>query len=91
MRNAPFLEKKVIEPEKLIGTKWIGWSEFIGDQITVEFVDKRHCIYTSYHKKYPMTYTVMGTTMYISEIEEPFELSGQILFTNGIPAFEKAA
>jgi len=91
MRQAPLMEKNTIVPEKLIGTKWIGWSEFIGDKMTVEFVDKANCIYTSHLRKHEMTYSVMKGKIFFSEIEGPFELSGQVLFNNGLPAFEKAA
>ena len=91
MRHVPLSEKNIVEPVKLIGTKWVGWSEFIGDRMTVEFVDKTNCIYTSYQKKYPMTYSVMKGKLFISDIEGPFELHGQVLFNNGLPAFEKAA
>jgi len=91
MKETALFEKNIVEPTKIIGTKWIGWSKFIGEQIAVEFVDKSHCIYTSYHKKYPMTYSVMGGKIFISHIQDPFELSGQVLYSNGIPTFEKAA
>ena len=91
MKNPPLLEKTVVEPAKLIGTKWIGWSEFIGDQMMVEFLDRKNCIYTSYQKRFPMTYTVTGNEIYISNIAMPFELSGKVLFNNGLPTFERVA
>lgn len=91
MKAVLWVEKTLIEPETIIGTKWIGWSEFIGDRIMVEFLDKKNCIYTSKPNKYPMTYTVMGGQIYISHIDEPFELRGHVLFNNGLPTFEKSA
>ena len=91
MKDLPLLEKSIVEPSKLIGTKWIGWSEFIGDRMMVEFVDRKNCVYTSYQKKFPMTYTVTGCEIFISDIVGSFQLSGKVLFNNGLPAFEKAA
>jgi len=91
MKIHGFEDKKKIKPEELIGTKWIAWSEFVGDRITVEFLDKNNCIYTSKPNKYPMTYTVTGGDMFISNIEGPFELRGNVLYNNNLPVFEKAA
>ena len=91
MKDAPFLEKTVIDPESIIGTKWVAWPEFIGDRIKMEFVDKSICIYTSEPKEYPLTYTVMEGDILVSNIDGPLELRGEVLFNNGFPAFEKAA
>ena len=91
MKTAPFLERTIIKPEKLIGTKWRAWSEFVGDQMTVEFLDHTNCIYTSEPNRFPITYTVTGGNIFISSIKGPFELRGDVLFNNDLPAFEKAA
>ena len=91
MKNVSTSERNGIEPTKLIGTKWIGWSDFIRDRIMVEFVDKTNCIYTSEKKKYNVTYTITGDKLFISYIESPFELRGHVLFNNNMPAFEKVA
>ena len=91
MKDAPFLEKTVIDPESIIGTKWVAWTEFIGDRIRMEFVDKTNCIYTSEQKKYPLKYTVAEGEIMVSNIDGSLELRGDILFNNGFPAFEKAA
>jgi len=98
MRPIPEFEKVDIESEKLIGTKWVGWGEQFSNRIKVEFVDNAHCIYTSNpcifsseRKDYPMTYTVTEGVLKISEISEPFELRGNILFNGDLPVFEKAA
>ena len=91
MRTASLLRKDKVEPANLVGSKWIGWSTFVGDRMMVEFVDKTHCVYTSAAKKFKMTYTVTGGKIFISNIEGPFELDGRVLFNNGIPSFEKAA
>ena len=84
-------EEVAIVPERLIGTRWIGWSGFIGERVSVEFVDNTNCIYTSQPNKYSMTYLVMGGKMFINNIEGPFELRGDVLFNNDLPAFKKAA
>ena len=91
MKTQKLLKEAAVVPEKLVGTRWIGWSGFIGDRISVEFVDNANCIYTSKPNKYPMTYTVTGGKVYIKNIEGPFELRGDILFNNDLPVFEKVA
>ena len=90
MNSEKLLEKSVIKPDQLIGTRWISWSKSFGDRYTVEFVDNSNCIYTSRPKKYPLTYTVTGGQMFISNIEGPFELIGNVLYNNDLPIFEKA-
>ena len=84
-------ETTVIEQKQLIGTKWTCWCDEYRDQMSVEFVDNTHCVYTSQPKKFSMTYTVTEGKLLISEIEGAFVLRGNILFNNGLPAFEKAA
>ena len=91
MKTSEITEGTAIVQEKLVGTKWIGWSEFIRDRISVEFIDRTNCIYTSQPKKYPMTYTVTGGKMFIKNIEGSFELRGEVLFNNDLPIFEKVA
>jgi len=90
--NINFLEKTTaIDPEKLVGTKWIGWTDLFADKMSVEFVDKSNCIYTSKPKKFPLTYNVKKGKLYISHISGAFEQRGNILFINDYPVFEKAA
>ena len=84
-------ERTDIEPETLIGTKWVGWGEMFCDRLKVEFVDKTNCIYTSESKKYTLTYTVTKGKIFLSYVEKPFELRGNILFNGIFPAFQKAA
>jgi len=84
-------EKTAIEPEKLIGTRWKGWSEIFSNQITVEFVDRRNCVYTAKPRKFPLTYNVREGNLFITNIDGPFELRGNVLYNNNIPVFEKAA
>ena len=78
-----------IEPKSLVGTKWIGWSSFVGDKMAVEFTDEAHCIYTSMRTKYPITYTVEGNKIFFEMVKDPFELRGRMLFSRDIPAFKK--
>jgi hypothetical protein len=80
-----------INPEQLIGTKWTTWKNVYGDMITVEFIDRSNCIYTSQPKKYKLKYSINEGKMFISNIEGSFELKGDVLFNNDLPAFEKAA
>jgi len=91
MKSRKFTEITAIDHDKLIGTRWISWSEFVGDRMTMEFVDKSNCIYTSKPRKYPMKYSVLGGQILFKEIEGTFVLRGNVLFSNDIPVFEKAA
>ena len=91
METKLFTETTPVEAESLIGTKWVGWSDSLCDRMMIEFVDKKTCIYTSKPKEYPITYTVSGGKIFISHIDEPFELKGDVLFSFEIPAFKKAA
>ncbi|MCL2243389.1 MAG: hypothetical protein FWC03_02845 [Treponema sp.] len=85
------MEKTAFKHEQLIGTKWTSWRKSFGDRFTVEFVDQRNCIFTSQPKKYPLTYTVTGGQIFISKIDGPFELRGNVLYNNNLPTFEKTA
>ena len=91
MEKLSLLEKTVIEPKNIIGTKWNGCGKMFYDRVKIEFLDTKNCIYTSKPHKYPMTYTVAEGKIFISEIKEPFELIGDLLFHGGLPVFEKAA
>ena len=91
MKTSKELKKTAIMPEKLIGTKWNGWSEISANIFSVEFIDKKNCIYTAQPSKFPLTYNVSEGDLFISNIDGPFELRGNVLFNNDIPAFEKAA
>ena len=91
MKTELLTEKTAIKTEHLIGTKWTSWKKLFGDKVSVEFVDQKNCIYTAKPKKYPMTYTVTGGQMFISNISGPFELIGDVLFNNDLPVFEKIA
>ena len=84
-------EKTNIKPEQLVGTKWISSCDLFGGKIMVEFIDKTNCIYTATPFKYPVTYTVAEGEVFIGAIEGPFELRGNVLFNNDLPAFKKAA
>ena len=91
MKEVSLLEKNTIEPQSIVGTKWNGWGGMFCDRLKIEFVDKTNCIYISKPNRYPMTYTVKGNKIFISEIKEPFELVGNVLFHGGLPVFQKAA
>jgi len=91
MRTNQIYEKNTIEPEQLIGTKWTTWNKVFGDRMSVEFLDRTNCIYTSQPKKFKMTYNITGNKIFINNIEGAFELRGDVLFNNDLPVFEKAA
>jgi len=84
-------EKRAIELDRIIGTKWVAWSEFVASQMSVEFVDSKKCVYTAQPQKFPLTYNVTDGELFINNIEGPFELRGNVLYNNDIPVFEKAA
>jgi len=83
--------KNIVQPDQLIGTKWVSWSKQFADRISVEFIDGKNCIYTSQPRKFPLTYTVTDGEIFIKNIEGAFELRGNVLFNNDLPVFEKAA
>ena len=91
MKTLEIAEKTDINHDKLIGTKWVAWSEYISSQMSVEFVDSRKCVYTSQPQKFPLTYNIADGELFISNIEGPFELRGSVLYNNDIPTFEMAA
>ena len=91
MKTEFLIKKTEIKPEQLIGTKWSSWKKLLGDRISVEFVDRKNCIYTSKPNKYPMTYNIAGGELFISNIMGAFELRGNVLYNNDNPIFEKAA
>ena len=82
------MAKAAIEQENFAGTKWIG-SESIGDRMMIEFVDEVNCVFTTMPNKREMTYYVDGNVIFIKNIEERFELQGQVLYNRGLPAFKK--
>jgi len=84
-------ENTVIKPEQLIGTKWFTWNKLYGDRMSVEFVDRRNCVYTSQPNKFTMPYDVKEGKIFINNVEGAFELKGDVLFNNDLPVFEKAA
>jgi len=85
------VEKTVIDSDQLVGTKWTSWKKMLGDKMSLEFVDKKNCIYVSQPNKYQMTYKVTEGDLFISMIMGAFELRGNVLFNNDLPVFEKAA
>ena len=91
MKTEQLIEKTVIKPEQLVGTKWFSWKKLLGDRISVEFIDTKNCIYTSQPNKYQMTYNINKGVLLISNIIGAFELRGNVLFNNDLPVFEKAA
>ena len=80
-----------VKAEQLVGTKWESWCELYRGRMSMEFVDRTNCIYTSNPKEFPMTYTVAEGRIYISNIEGAFELRGDVLFNNNLPVFERGA
>ena len=91
MNNEQEIKRTAIKADQLIGTKWLSWKKLLGDKVSVEFVDKKKCVYTSQPNKYTMTYNVVGGELYISNIIGAFELKGNVLFNNDLPVFEKVA
>ena len=84
-------ESTVIEPEQLVGTKWTSWNNLCGDRMSVEFVDRSSCVYTLQPNKFKMPYNVREGKVFIKNIKGSFELRGEVLFNNDLPALEKAA
>lgn len=91
MNNQQFSVKTDVKPEELIGTKWIGWSNLVADRMSMEFLDRMNCIYTSGTKKFPLKYNLLGDSVTIDCLNDPFVIKGNVLFANNIPVFSKAA
>jgi len=79
-----------VKSENIIGTRWVGWSDFVCTRMSLEFVDKKNCVYTSIPRKFPMTYSLDEGRIHIKEINCSFEMRGRILYHNNYPAFVKA-
>ena len=90
MKTASLPEHSEIEPETLIGTKWIGIGIPAGDSEALEFLTERICMYTARPYDYPKSYTVSGNKVFLGGGEEPFELREATLFFMGNPAFKKS-
>jgi len=91
MNTEKEIKASVIKAGQLVGTKWFSWKRMLGDKVSVEFIDKKNCVYTSQPHIYPMTYNIAGGELYISNIMGAFELRGDVLYNNDLPVFEKAA
>ena len=92
MKTEQIKEKTAgIKPEQLVGTKWLSWKKLLGDRVSVEFLDRKNCIYVSQPNKYQMTYNIKEGKLFISMIMGAFELRGDVLFNNDLPVFEKVA
>ena len=91
MKKISLMKKAAIKHKHIIGTRWDGLGKMFRDRLKMEFIDKTNCIYTSMPDRYPMTYKLMKDKIFVNEIQEPFEIRGNILFNGEIPVFKKAA
>ncbi|MCL2211803.1 MAG: hypothetical protein FWB95_07770 [Treponema sp.] len=91
MKTVGVTESVAVKPEQLIGTKWDSWCETYRGKMSMQFIDKSNCVYISVPNEFPMTYTVSEGKLYVSAIEGPFELRGDVLYNNDLPVFERAA
>ena len=78
-----------IEPESLIGTKWVGYITTVGSNEKLEFIDEKNCVYTVKGQARQTTYTVSGNKLFLGGREGHFEFVHEIFYFKGLPHFEK--
>jgi len=76
-----------IQPEELIGTKWISCISFMGFNDTIEFMDRENCVYTLISGPLELTYRIKGNSIIIGK--DQFFLEGNTFFYKGNPHWIK--
>jgi hypothetical protein len=79
-----------IEPESLIGTKWVGADFVTRSREALDFIDDTTCILISRPNQYTVDYRVEGNRIYLGSTGEPYVLAGDILYVKGFPIYQKA-
>jgi len=77
-----------VNPENLIGTKWIATGTISKEKDTIEFVNNTYCIYTSINRLEPYTYRIRGNRILLGE-HISYVIVDNILFLNGYPLFTR--
>jgi len=77
----------VIEPNLLIGTKWVSTIPFMGFSNTIEFIDNENCIYTLISGPKELTYKIKGNSIIIGR--DQYILEGNTIYYKGNPHWVK--
>jgi len=77
-----------VNPDNLIGTKWIATGTISKEKDTIEFVDNTYCIYTSINRLEPFIYKIRGNRILLGE-HVSYVIIDNILFLNGYPLFTR--
>jgi len=85
--SAPASNVPVIQPEDLIGTKWISSMSSLGFINDIEFIDRVNCVYTLISGPQESTYKIKGNSIIISNNQ--YFLEGNTFFYKGYPYWVK--
>lgn len=80
--NAP-----AIQPNELIGTKWVSTMPFLGFSNTIEFIDGKNCVYTLISGAKELTYKIKGMSIIIGK--DQYFLEGNTFYYKGNPHWVK--
>jgi hypothetical protein len=83
-----FSISNTVNPETLIGTKWISAEAALNDKNTLEIIDKAYCIYSSLTGFELNTYKIIGDEIFIGD-SACYVINDNILFHNNTPLFIK--
>jgi len=76
-----------IQPEDLIGTKWVSPMSFAGFNNTLEFIDNENCIYTLVSGPRELKYKISGNSIIIGR--DRYILQENTFYYNGNPHWVK--
>ena len=76
-----------IDPQELIGTKWITVIPFLGITNTLEFIDHNTCIYTLATGPRELSYTIKGNNLIIGKDTYILNENRKVFHYKGNPHF----
>jgi len=76
-----------IQPEELIGTKWISSMSSLGFINDIEFIDRVNCVYTLISGPQKFTYKIEGNSIIL--LNNQYFLEGNTFFYKGYPHWVK--
>ena len=76
-----------IQPDQLIGTKWVSTMPFMGFSNTIEFIDGENCVYTLISGARELTYRIKGNSIIIGR--DQYFLEGNTFYYKGNPHWVK--
>jgi len=72
-----------IQPDELIGTKWVSTMPFMGFSDTIEFINGETCVYTLISGPRELTYRIRGNSIIIGS--DQYFLEGNTFYYKGNP------